>query len=290
MSKIVWLASYPKSGNTWLRAFLINYLANTPEPQTLSQLTRFSYNDMAAEPYAKSLGKDVSGLSWQDLLAHREAAHRYIIDSHVKCTGDESNSIPVKTHCTFKLPDGRIAITRSLTRSAIYVVRNPLDVVVSYAEHYGCGLKHSIDATSSTGHAVSGQVGLMVPQYVGPWGDHVSGWLGADSLPRMLIRYEDMIRDPHRAFNVVTQFLKFPEDEKRLNHAVECASFKNLKEQEVKDGFEEQSLHSKTFFRAGEFGGWRERLSNQQVKKIIRANGAMMQKMGYLQADGSPVF
>ncbi len=229
-------------------------------------------------------------MGWQDFLPHRKDAHRYVVDSHIDSSGGLATSLPFKTHSNFNLPNGQIAITPSLTRSAIYIVRNPLDVVISYADHYGCSLKQSIETSNSIGHIISGPRDSVIPQYVGPWSDHVSGWLNAGDLPRLIIRYEDMCRDPHRAFSDVLQFLKAPDDRERLDHAVRCADFRNLQKQETEEGFQEKSLHNTKFFRTGGFGGWRKVLSKSQVKKITRTHGVMMRKMGYLAADGTVTF
>ena len=54
MDRILWLASFPKSGNTWLRAFLANYLADPPSPVDINTLPDFAFGDMRSEPYAQT--------------------------------------------------------------------------------------------------------------------------------------------------------------------------------------------------------------------------------------------
>ncbi len=282
MAKIFWLASYPKSGNTWLRALLLNYLKDAEGTQSLDDLHGFALGDMDAQFYEKLLGRPVSTMSLAEMLPHRYAVHALI--------AKEAEGSPlVKTHSNYHMPDGSIAINRAVTRSAIYLVRNPLDMVISFGDHYGCGLDGAIEAAAASSHYIPPMPG-RIAQHLGNWSSHVTGWVNSGDLPRLILRYEDLVRDPVRAFRQVVKFMKMDVDEARLKRAVERSSFKTLQAMEASEGFTEKSQNSDKFFRSGAFGKWRNTLSKKQVALVIKQHGKVMTKLGYLNEQGSPVF
>lgn len=282
MANIIWLASYPKSGNTWVRAFLLNFLNDGEGPQALDALHQFALGDMDARFYSECLGRDV------DKMTHRElAVARPKVQAHIAASMD-GNPL-VKTHSNYRLKSGDLAINPAVTQCAIYIVRNPLDTVVSFADHYGSGIDGAIEASCSPSHFIPADPG-RVPQYIGSWSTHVAGWLSSDEFPRMLLRYEDAIRDPRRAFRQMVKFLKLDDDPSRLDRAVERSSFKQLQKMEQDGGFAEKSPNSRLFFRSGSFGGWRTKLNKRQIEKVLNYHGPVMKRLGYLRDDGTISF
>ena len=81
MTGVLWLASYPKSGNTWLRAFLANYLADSPAPVDINTLPDFAYGDMRSNYYAQVSGKPANQLSWQEINQLRPRVHQFLAQS-----------------------------------------------------------------------------------------------------------------------------------------------------------------------------------------------------------------
>ncbi len=281
MGNIVWIASYPKSGNTWLRVLLANYLNNESQPLPLDRLEEFCVGDMNAQPYSECLGRDMSNCSLRQLKKYRTKVQRYM-------AGEVADTLLVKSHASYTFLDGAPAIAKDVTRGAIYMVRNPLDMVVSFADHYGLTIDQAIEASHFKGHIIGGN-DETVPQYLGAWSRHVLSWLDSGDLYRIILRYEDMLADTRRAFGMVLQFLKLENEPERVNRALEFARFDSLQRQEAQSGFSEKSPHSGRFFRTGSKGGWRNDLSNSQVDKILSHHGDVMQKLGYLRKDGSIV-
>ena len=281
MNNILWVASYPKSGNTWLRAFLSNYIANMETPVSLSDLNKFCEGDMASRPYETLIGAEAATAPFEEIYSLREKAHQLISKSHA------GQMILVKTHVTLGQVSGMLTITPSVTWGAVYVVRNPLDVVVSYASHYGISVDQAIASSLRTDHAILRKPGL-IDQIVGNWSQHVTGWTQTAGLKRLVLRYEDMLRDPESAFKSLVTFGALPYNRKRLKRAIRFSSFKTLRQQESNIGFVEASSHGQKFFRSGTVGDWRHALTEENIAQICEGHRDVMQMFGYVDSDGQP--
>lgn len=246
----------------------------------MDDINRFAIGDMDRHPYDECFDANVQATMPRiGTGPERLEVHAYLADL-------EAGNPVVKTHSSFMTPEGRPGFNLSVTKSAIYIVRNPLDMVVSLADHYGMPTDQAIQAMGSRDFSV-GANDATVEQYLGHWSEHVANWVTAKGFPKMVMRYEDMLRDPVRAFGDVISFFKFERDEDRLRTAVERTSFSSLKQKEQSEGFKEKSPNSERFFRKGTFGGWREALSKNQVSRVVEAHGRVMQKLGYITDNGA---
>lgn len=273
MKCIAWLASYPKSGNTWLRIFLANYLTNGSEPVSINRISHVALGDSLVRVYEKI----VSGFDPSDeerTVELREAMLRSLL-------GNPKNIHFIKTHNINADLVGQPLIPPHLTRSAVYVVRNPLDLVLSYASHYNLDVSEAVLSISSQYNRVTPKDG-NVTQYLGNWSDHVRGWSRESAFPVHTVRYEDMTLNPKKAFTLIVRRLGLPFDKDRLAKAIEFSSFKRLKAQEDKDGFIEKSTGSDRFFRSGTAGQWQDALDKTLLEKIVSDHGKMMKKYDYL--------
>ena len=142
MGKIVWLASYPKSGNTWLRAFLHNFLRNPDEAYDLNRMDEYSLGDSGGIFYQKFLRKPVKEMTDEEIMILRPKVQ----EMHTRSSPD---NVFVKTHNALVEYLDRPLISMEHTAAAIYVVRNPLDVLISHADHYGTTIDESIDIMNS---------------------------------------------------------------------------------------------------------------------------------------------
>ncbi len=275
MKSIVWLASYPKSGNTWLRMFLANYLMHTTEPLPLTKAHLFTLGDAMPETYSVVARRPVDPRDEAAILALRPAVLRAIVANNADIN-------LVKTHNQNRVIKGLDLIPASHTRLALYVVRNPLDLVISYANHYG---KEIGVAAQAIGHR-SNRVNpgpKNVAQYLGSWSDHVTGWTRTRKFPVCTLRYEDMIADPQKTFSAALKQMRVPLDDARLDRAIEFSSFDQLRSQEDDHGFVEKSRHADHFFRSGQVGQWREQLAPDIAKLICERHGKVMRSFGYLE-------
>jgi hypothetical protein len=278
LNRILWLASYPKSGNTWVRAFLANYLADNPAPVDINTLPDFAYGDMRVNYYAQVSGKAAADLTWPEINRLRPQVHRFLAQAR-------TGLVFVKTHAVLASIDGVPTITPDATFGAVYVVRNPLDVAVSFAHHYGLAIAEGVEALCFTALRIEAKEG-HIPQPISDWSTHVESWLRAPGLYLHVVRYEDMLTSPQRTFGRVIDFLRLPKDRERLKRAIRQSSFRVLAEQERRAGFVERSKNADAFFRRGRSGGFREELTAAQIETLVGRHRPMMTELGYLDAGG----
>ncbi|MEO3415051.1 sulfotransferase domain-containing protein [Roseovarius sp. CAU 1744] len=270
---IVWLASYPKSGNTWTRIFLANYLTNAKEPVPINQVHKFGMGDSIPKTYQMVGGGNVDTMNINVTLGLRDRVLRGIVANNADVN-------LVKTHNINRPTLGVDLIPEQYTRSAIYIMRNPLDLVLSYARHYGMGADETIEAISRSDH-VNNPDETTVYQILGSWSDHVQSWTAKSSFPICVLRYEDMLSDPQEAFTKVLQNIGVPVEQERLDRAIRHSSFKEVSKQEKQSGFAERSRHSETFFSSGTSDNWKSELSEEQVARVRRIHRKTMKQYGY---------
>ena len=271
---IVWLASYPKSGNTWLRIFLANYLLDRKTPMPINEVHRIGIGDAVVRAYRMVAGRPFDVSDPRQSLALRPKVLNGIVANRAQIN-------LVKTHNCRGKAFGTELIPAQLTRSAIYIARNPLDMVVSYARHYGQTPAFAAEAIGRADNTVGGGEDA-VTQFVGGWSDHVRGWTRCRDFPVLLLRYEDMGTDPEGTFSRALEHLGVPVDAERMARAIRFSSFEEVRRQEEAAGFIERSAHSERFFHSGRSGGWRDALPPEAAERIRREHGRVMRELGYL--------
>jgi hypothetical protein len=269
LGKLVWLASYPKSGNTWLRAFLHNFLRQPEAPHSINALTDLSVVECASVFFGAS-GAVLTPAEVQKL---RPGVHERLMALHPR-------PVFVKTHnANLALHDVPLC-TPAATAGAIYIVRDPRDVAVSYAAFTGKSIDEIIAFMADPGAANRG-TDAQVFELLSSWSAHALSWVGAQH--RLLLRYEDLLAKPEAAFGRVARFLGAGADEARLRRAITFSDFLVLAEQERNEGYRASGTAAPgAFFRAGKSGQWREALTAAQADAIIAAHGEVMRNFGYL--------
>ena len=274
MGGLVWLASYPKSGNTWLRAFLHNLLRDEDEPVDINAFMQLSVGDTLREWYSEVAGGDIDELSDDDIAQLRPQVHR-------RLTEISKNSVFVKTHNYLGTDRGVPLITMAVTVGAIYVVRNPLDLVLSLAPHFGLSIDGAIKLMASE-KGGSPADRANVAQRFSSWSSHVKSWTRQSHDRIHVVRYEDMHVSPFETFEGIAKFLALEVSIDRIEKAIRFSSFDVLRAQEDQHGFRERSIHADKFFRAGKTGSWRDVLSSKQIAAIIDRHRAQMANFDYL--------
>lgn len=284
MGGIYWLASYPKSGNTWLRAFLRNLQEDREEPADINELDTGGI--AAARAWLDEvLGFDTAELTPDEVELLRPRVYDW-------CVRDEEIGYH-KIHDAYTLTaDAEPLVGREATLGAVYIVRNPLDVASSAANHWHCPVDEAIARMGRPAAALAGarrSLPTQVRQRMLTWSGHVLSWVDAPGLTCEVVRFEDMEADPLPTFTRAAAFLELPHDEERVAKAVRFSRFEELSRQEEDKGFRERPQHTERFFRAGRSGGWREALTDEQVERIVADHGTVMRRFGYLNAAGEPV-
>jgi hypothetical protein len=285
MADIVWLASYPKSGNTWTRAFLTSYLGDADETDI---------NDLEGGPIASSrqifdlaVGIEAACLLPEEVENLRPAAFRVQ-------AREQGRRVFMKTHDAWtRTPAGEPLVPADVTHGVVYIVRNPLDVAVSAMHHFGLTTAAAVAMLCDEAHLLSharGGLADQLPQRLLSWSSHVRSWVDASALPIYVIRYEDMLADPQTAFGGLVRFAGLDYNAERVAIAVGAASFETLQRQEQAAGFRERSARAAApFFRSGQAGSWRNTLTQADIDTLLAAHGATMARFGYLDPAGAPV-
>ena len=267
MGKIVWLASYPKSGNTWVRAFLHNYIVNAETPHSINNLVDFSVAECAAAFY----GADAASLTTEQVQALRPSVHKQL-------TQLQPDLVFVKTHNAHLSVHGIPLCTPAFTAGSLFMVRDPRDVALSYAAFTRRSVDEIIDFMNDT-RASNAPDENQVFEHLSSWSQHAISWVASPQ--RLLVRYEDLLAEPERYFARIIRFIGMGEvDAVRLQRAIAFSSFDRLAGQEKAEGYRAAGRAEK-FFRAGAAGQWRAHLTPAQARRLESAHGEVMQKFGY---------
>jgi hypothetical protein len=281
--RIIWLASYPKSGNTWFRAFLANLSQNSDQPADI--------NELEGSPIASSrlLFDEATGLSSSDLTQEEIENLRPQVYTYI--ANNAKDVIFHKIHDAYTYTsEGCALVPESATKAVIYFVRNPLDVAVSFAHHANLGFESIVKFMNDNNYAFcskSTKLHMQLMQRLLSWSNHAQSWVDNSRLPIHVVRYEDMMINPLATFMEAIQFCGFKFTMSQIENAILKSSFNELQKQENEKGFREKSPESIRFFRKGKIGSWKEELPLELVNQIICDHRGMMTRFGYLTENGN---
>ena len=280
--RIVWVASYPKSGSTWMRMLLANFLFDSEEAVSINDLDRVlpggAWFNLA--DFDDALGVSPSDCTSDEictLLPHlyRERAAR---------AAEAGRLLFCKTHHVPRdTPAGEPLFPEDVTAGAVYLVRNPLDVAVSWAFYTGMDFVASVAALNNPRYWLQVRHHPQWRQYLSDWSGHVRYWTGAP-FPVLTLRYEDLLADAAEQLGRVARFLRLEgaSDASRRRCAAALSGFDRLRRNEEREGFPGRKPgNPHLFFRSGRAGGWRRHLSAAQVREVVRAHGETMAAFGY---------
>ena len=279
MNGIIWLASYPKSGNTWLRVFIENLFRNTIKPAGINDLKVVKYGDTMYSLYERVAGRKLAGASDGEFHRLRGPVQKFL--------ASQPETTIVKTHNALTTHEGMPLIYLEYAAGAVYVLRNPFDMVVSMAHHYRTSYDDAIRGIASPNHHTP-TTQAAIFQILGGWTNHYRSWFGVENFSPLLLRYEDMVHDPRKVFGRFMRYLGLPKNPERLKRAIRNSSFKEVERQEREGGFKERVHADHKFFRAGGVGRYRDVLDAEQVGRIIDAHGDLLIEQGYINKSGHP--
>ena len=239
-NNIVYLASYPKSGNTWLRTIIVKALTNSSDINALHQFIP-SFNALLQNKYGldKNIPIDKVFEKWEELQSFiGNEPKRTILKTHNACGKFKNSYFPLE-QCTYKV---------------IYVVRDPRDILISWSKHRNVTLEIiEKDMMNEEYCAIDSDKASYSTEFLSSWDNHVNGWLRCKS-PTLMIRYEDLISNFEKQISAIFGFLNI-KPVCSIEDIVKATNINSLRKQEQKEGFVEKR-HGKYFFGEGKSKGW----------------------------------
>jgi hypothetical protein len=286
MAEIFWLASYPKSGNTWLRILLANVRAGGEAD--IDALPQYglsgAFSRIVFDQYCGFKSSNLPVAAYENL---RPQIFR-VLAAHVPIP------LVLKVHDAWRFtPKGEPLFPPDITTGAIYIVRNVLDVVPSAADHWNVDCAEAVRRLCDPDFALMADPNALAPglrQVPGRWSDHAASWVERSGLRLLVVRYEDLIADAAHVLADVLAFLGWSANGETIARAVEAAGFARLQQRERDLGFCERPSQARSlFFRRGRIGSWREELPPDLVRRLIDVHGSAMARFGYLDGGGNPI-
>ena len=278
---IIWLASYPKSGNTWVRHFLASLIYSNQGKNGLDKL-----GFILQYPKKDQFERLVSDLNDFNQIRKNWIRSQNIINS--------DNKIKIfKTHHSLSTLNEDNFTNEENTLGAIYIVRDPRNVISSILYHFNLtnieeALNFLKDEKKFIGN-LKNKTNYPLLTLIGSWKSNYNSWkhIGKNFL---LVKYEDLILNPNNEFkriaNHISKLINIKFSEEQIKQSVEESSFKNLSNLEDKNGFVESIKSSenkkKKFFNLGPKNNWKEILDKKYVKEIENSFNSEMKELGYI--------
>ena len=279
---IIWISSYPKSGNTWVRALLSSYFYSKDGNfhfDLLEQIKEFpKHSDYLNEI---SVNSNLAEIAKEWIPAQRKLNLKH-----------NNSTFFLKTHSAICNVDGSDFTDKENTLGAIYVVRDPRNVILSLSNHFDYSIEKSLEMICNKKQIITNPtkenryLGFTV---VSDWQNHYRTWKNFKLVEVKIVKYEDLILSPKNTFisilNFINKFMQVDLDEDRIKNVLMSTEFSKLQQSENKYGFKESSNMSgfnKKFFNLGPKNDWKNLLKKEIQEKIENHFKEEMKELGYL--------
>ena len=273
---IIWLASYPKSGNTFLRSIIASLVYSEDGNFEMDKLA--SIRQFPRTVHFNGLTNDTGNI---------HEIKKYWIPAQEKINLN-NKVIFFKTHNANITVQNFPFTNKANTLATIYIVRDPRNVVSSIANHYNYTINEAKDfmlTRKALKQSTEGYDGILTP--ISDWGDHYKSWTKYnDNL--LLVKYEDLIKNIKEEIKRISiflkKFVKIETDEKKIKRIIETTNFNNLKKLESKGDFHEYKHRDKnfSFFNKGPNNNWQNTLNTNIKNEIEIKYSDIMKELGYL--------
>ena len=286
---IIWLSSYPKSGNTLLRSMISAYFFTQDGNFNFKTLNKI--NQFPDFKLFKNYGINTSD--------HMEIVKNYINVQRQINTKDKNSIRFIKTHSGLRNINGYPFTDLNNSLGAIYIVRDPRSVAKSYANHNQMSLERASDRMLEDKATLGGLKNPIneadkILTHMGSWSSNYESWKVFKKYNRyLLVKYEDMIKNKEKTFVNIIKFihkladLKFAIDGDKLKNILQTTSFEHMQKTEKNFGFEESVKTKKdseknTFFKYGPNINTPESLPAEIKNKLEVSLKKEMEELGYL--------
>ena len=278
---IIWISSYPKSGNTYLRSFLSSYYYSDNGKFDFDQLVNIHQFPSIKFSKIKPISKE-------------EASKYWIFNQNNFFDKNKLNL--VKTHNCLLPYQGNEFASKTETIGAIYIVRDPRNVITSLTNHYSLSYEKALETMLDEDCSLlekSFDQDFSNFTYLNSWSNHYKSWKNNLNFETLFIKYEEIENNKEEIFKKIIFFIekvskrnsKF--NEKKFLNSIKSTNFSNLKNKELNEGFEE-SIYSRkmgkkiNFFNLGFNNRWQKLLPldiKDQVNEKFKAN---LKELDYL--------
>ena len=273
---IIWIASYPKSGNTWVRSFLSSYIFNQGKEFNFEDLKKI--RSFPSDEEINFLKQKFGNYKFTHMAENWDFFQKGIIKKN-KYTF-------LKTHNALCNVKGNDFTNLDNTLGLIYLIRDPRDVLISYSSHLNLDLKTTSKLMTNL-NIMEKTPDFFDRTLLSSWSNHYNSWKHFPG-NKIIIKYEDLIDNPKSTFLTILKFLNKIMDvqinEDLISKTINLVAFKELKKLEKIKGFpENRSLNNNhIFFKEGTKNQWKEKLPKELQFLMIDYFKNEMQENGYI--------
>ena len=282
---IIWLASYPKSGNTYVRAFLSAYYFSESGQFDFSQISKI--DQFPHEKFFKQKVNSISEASKQWLPIQKEINK----DKKIRF---------FKTHSFLGNYQNNEFTSPETTLGAVYIVRDPRNVLTSLKNHYSFDDDKALEMITDKSRSLMSNNGSHASlNFISSWAENYLSWLKDNRFRRLFVKYEDLITNKYETFRDIIVFTNTlmnkveGVNKSKLQKAIETTNFNVLKKKEISETFDGsessfknwRKFHSENknlFFNLGPENNWKKILNTKISNKIEIGFEKEMKKLGYL--------
>ena len=277
---IVWIASYPKSGNTWVRSLLSSYLYTEDGIFNFSLLKKI--DQFPHTKFFNYFTNDFSNI--------KNISNYWIAAQDRLNFLNDNKTIFLKTHSALCTLENNSFTNANNTQAVIYVVRDPRNVITSISNHFSHDLKESYKFITNRNKIISGS-DFSMSTVLGSWSDHYTSWNKIKFSPILVVKYEDLINDTKNSLinilNFLSKFVDVKINDKKILNTINSCSFENLSKMEKEEGFIEAVVSKKNdkkinFFYLGKKNNWENLLKPEMEKEIRFIFNKEMKDLNYI--------
>jgi len=283
---IFWLASYPKSGNTWLRTLISSYY--------------YSKDGIYTDNIIKKIGQFPEKRHFTEFEYDQNIVTdttRFWLQAQKNINKDKQLRF-FKTHNAFGALNNQSFTNKENSIGCIYIVRDPRNVITSLKNHYEMNDEQALKWMTNEKQFIYDVQNLEKDgysdfQFISSWETNYKSWIVQKQIPFKLIRYESLLNETYAVFKDIIEFINKTSginkkiDKERLKNSVQSTSFNKLKDNEKKHGFSEAILSKKTnekipFFFLGPENDWKKILTEDMKIKLSKIYENNLKELSYL--------